>query len=438
MGNQYAGLDVGEHRLFAAVIDTDMEPASISFSPDTEPALVLDWCTRKSPQSVAIDSPPAHSKGLAKIGNRRVAEERLGIGGCYGTPRLGSPLPPWMAMGMRCHSRIGAAMSESALNLAGTGQVFEVHPTYAFRSLLGVVDDGERVRCDPERLLRPKAPRGSIGHIQRVRILRLLLEDLDVVLAPPLSEKVLSSLDWTDAAMSAVLAVLRDRGATQGVGDATEGTIIIADPSKLGTLVHNVREAVSSVSASAPVRPAPTTRKRIVEDRADCALLRLGGSGIGTLSQEDTLSALRGQHLEEQIILPVGVRAIARDWVKKAASEGFWLLVAHKHVRLAVRVVEVIGSGRTQLTAKDSVLSANRDPWPAVEQSEYWLRCDELLDDLDLPATAVSTRQGGTWTPGLPRNQTAWLAARIDDEGLCERLREPDASNLSARATQLR
>ena len=428
MGNRYAGLDVGEHRLFAAVIDTDMEPASISFSPDTEPTLVLDWCIRKSPQSVAIDSPPAHSKGLAEIGNRRVAEERLGIGGCYGTPRLGSPLPPWMAMGMRCHSRVGDAMSATALDLAGTGKVFEVHPTYGFRSLLGVVDDGERVRCDPERLLRPKAPRGSIGHIQRVGILRLLLEDLDVVWTPTLSEKLLSSLDWTDAAMSAVLAVLRARDATQGVGDATEGTIVIADPSKLGALVHKIRETVSSVSASVPARPAPTTRKRIVEDRANCALLRLGGSGIGTLSQDDTLSALRGQHLEEQIILPVGVRAIARDWVKQAASGGFWLLVAHRHVRLAVRVVEVIGDGRTQLTAKDSVLSANRDPWPAVEQSEYWLRCDELLDDLDLPATAVSTRQSGTWTPGMPRNQTAWLAARIDDEGLRERLRELDAS----------
>lgn len=428
MGNRYAGLDVGEHRLFAAVIDTDMEPASISFSPDTEPTLVLDWCTRKSPQSVAIDSPPAHSKGLAKIGNRRVAEERLGIGGCYGTPRLGSPLPPWMAMGMRCHSQIGDAMSATAFDLAGTGKVFEVHPTYGFRSLLGVVDDGERVRCDPERLLRPKAPRGSIGHIQRVGILRLLLEDLDVVWTPTLSQKFLSSLDWTDAAMSAVLAVLRAGDATHGVGDATEGTIVIADPSKLGALVHKIRETVSSVTTSVPARPAPTIRKRIVEDRANCALLRLGGSGIGTLSQDDTLSALRGQHLEEQIILPVGVRAIARDWVEQAASGGFWLLVAHKHVRLAVRVVEVIGDGRTQLTAKDSVLSANRDPWPAVEQSEYWLRCDELLDDLDLPATAVSTQQSGTWTPGMPRNQTAWLAARIDDEELRERLRELDAS----------
>jgi hypothetical protein len=265
-----------------------------------------------------------------------------------------------MAMGMRCHSRVGDAMSATALDLAGTGKVFEVHPTYGFRSLLGVVDGGERVRCDPDRLLRPKAPRGSIGHIQRMRILRLLLEDLDVVWAPPLSEKVLSSLDWTDAAMSAVLAVLRARDATQGVGEATEGTIVIADPSKLGALVHKIRETVSSVSASVPARPAPTTRKRIVEDRANCALLRLGGSGIGTLSQDDTLSALRGQHLEEQIILPVGVRAIAGDWVKRAASGGFWLLVAHKHVRLAVRVVEVIGDGRTQLTAKDSVLSANR------------------------------------------------------------------------------
>jgi hypothetical protein len=42
MGTRYAGLDVGEHRLFAAVIDTRPEPATISFSPGTEPVFALD------------------------------------------------------------------------------------------------------------------------------------------------------------------------------------------------------------------------------------------------------------------------------------------------------------------------------------------------------------------------------------------------------------
>src|SRR3954471_24721973 len=98
MTNRYIGLDVGEHRLFGAMIDIDAGSASISFSPDTEPMAVIDWCRSSEPRSVAIDAPPVHSKGLVRVGNRRVAEERLGIGGCYGTPRLGSTLPPWMAM----------------------------------------------------------------------------------------------------------------------------------------------------------------------------------------------------------------------------------------------------------------------------------------------------------------------------------------------------
>jgi hypothetical protein len=90
MRKRYVGIDVGERRLFAAVIETEADSANISFCPETEPTAVLDWCTKSTPQSVAIDAPPAYSKGLAKVGSRRVAEERLGIGGCYGTPQLGA------------------------------------------------------------------------------------------------------------------------------------------------------------------------------------------------------------------------------------------------------------------------------------------------------------------------------------------------------------
>jgi hypothetical protein len=127
MRNRYVGIDVGERRLFGAVIETDGESASISFSPQTDPSAVFDWCTTSGCQSIAIDAPPAHSKGLARVGNRRVAEERLGIGGCYGTPQLGSPVPPWMAAGMRCHAKVSAAIGETIIDLGGTGTVFEVH-----------------------------------------------------------------------------------------------------------------------------------------------------------------------------------------------------------------------------------------------------------------------------------------------------------------------
>jgi len=152
-------------------------------------------------------------------------------------------------------------------------------------------------------------------------------------------------------------------------------------------------------------------------------LLRLGVAGLGVLSQGDTLATLRGQHSEGEIVFPVGVIAIGRQWIERAATTGFWLLVSYGSVKLALHVVEIIGKGRAEPTPKEIVLGANRDPWPAVEQAEYWLRCDELLDDSDLPLNSVSTRQGGNWTAGVPRNQSAWLAVRVDDGELRQRLR---------------
>ena len=335
-----------------------------------------------------------------------------------------------MAMGMRCHSTISTAMGQPIVDLDGTGSVFEVHPTYGFRSLLGVEHDAERVRCDPKRLLRPKAPRGAVGHAQRVEILRLLFERFGVTWTTALSEKLLSRLDWTDAAMCAALAVLRVQGATQGVGDGTEGTIVIADPSQLGDLVPRIWEVVANFPASSRLAyRALRVRRNTSSDENDCAVLRLGAAGLSVLSEEDTLSALRGQQSERQIIFPVGVRAIGRQWMERAARKGFWLLIAYGRLKLALRVAEIVGVGRRELTPKEMVLGANRDPWPSIEQSDYWLRCDELLDDLDLPATTVSTRRGDTWVPGMPRNQTAWLTARINDERLRERLRVIDASS---------
>jgi hypothetical protein len=56
MSNRYVGIDVGERCLFGAVIETDAHSASISFSPETEPAAVLAWCAASGADSVAIDA----------------------------------------------------------------------------------------------------------------------------------------------------------------------------------------------------------------------------------------------------------------------------------------------------------------------------------------------------------------------------------------------
>src|SRR5205823_9281148 len=170
-----------------------------------------------------------------------------------------------------------------------------------FRSLLGVHEDVTRVRCDPDGLLRPKAPGGSAGHVQRVETLRLLLETFGVTWTLTVSAKLLSRIDWTDAAMGAALAVLRARSATQRVGDATEGTIVIANPAELGVLANKIREVVTGISASGRPAARSSTRSRITADDADCALLRLGAAGLGILTQDDTLAALRGQQSEGEI-----------------------------------------------------------------------------------------------------------------------------------------
>src|SRR5207249_7171982 len=162
-------------------------------------------------------------------------------------------------------------------------------------------------------LLRPKAPRGSTGHVQRVETLRLLLESFGVSWTPAVSGKLLSRIDWTDAAMGAALAVLRARSATQGVGDATEGTIVIANPAELGVLANKIRDVVSGLRASSRPAARPSTRSRTTADHSDCALLRLGAAGLGRLTQHDTLAALRGQQSEGQLVFPVGATAIGRQ-----------------------------------------------------------------------------------------------------------------------------
>lgn len=429
----YVGIDVGKTRLFAAALTIDGASGQIVFSPSTEIPAVLSWTLAMKLVGVGIDAPAAHSVGLATTGTRRIAEERLSIGGCYGTPPIGASLPGWMATGMHTHRHLSAEL-DTDINLAGTGRVFEVHPTYGFRSMLGVDETPTRVRCDPTRILRPKSPRGSVGHRQRVEMLRVVLAQLGVEWTPSLSAQLLSRLDWADAAVSAVLAALRARGMTRGIGEPTEGTIVIADPAAMP-----FRDEVRAAAVAIPMSPTALTTSTSAtvgdsratgdgESAAECALLRLGGEGLGSLSRENTVEALRGQLSERQIVIPVGVALIGQEWCGRAAQDGLWLLVANAGVVvMALHVVTIVGHGRGVRTPKADVLGENRDPWPSVEASDYWFIGDLLVGELDIPVTELSTRQRGEWVRGVPPNQSAWLGARVESDALAARLRDARA-----------
>jgi len=427
---RYVGIDVGQRSLFGAAISQSGNTWTIEFSCMTDVAGVLAWCTDVTPTAVAIDAPPAPSLGLARTGRRRVAEEMLSIGGCYGTPPDDATLPWWMTTGMHCHRYVAGQLGAPA-DLTGTGVVFEVHPTYGFRSMLGVIDTPGRVSCDPERILRPKSPRGSTGHRQRIEMLRVLLGQLGAPWTEALHAQLLARLDWTDATISAVLSVLRARGETRGVGDPNEGTIVVADPTKLRSR-EAVRLAASTILATRSAAPAPPKTKsdrkaarpsKANQDSAAYALLRLGSQGLGCLSREDTIDALRGQLSEDQIVIPVGVRSIGSRWCARAEEGGFWLLVANRGVvALALHAIAIVGKGRGQSTPKEAVLNESRDPWPGVDASAYWLVCDALVDSLDERVTALQTRKAGSWSPGVPANQTAWLEARGGSEALVRKL----------------
>jgi hypothetical protein len=201
------------------------------------PAEATGWVARHEPAGVAIDSPPRPNRGLLADSeyrarhaidlrgwgaNRRVCDWRLGIGGYYSTPGSREECQPWMLTGMNLFGRFEELGFRT--DVGSGGSVFEIHPTYGFRSLVGSTSIGLRVRC---ARLAPKRRAGSLGHRQRLRLLATLLEQRWHAALHDRSER---SLDWTDAMLGAVLAALRSEGGTRQVEapGEEEGAIVLA------------------------------------------------------------------------------------------------------------------------------------------------------------------------------------------------------------------
>jgi hypothetical protein len=231
---RFCGVDVGQDFVFPVMLDLGerrlvMPPGALNL------AGAVEWVREKEPSTIAIDSPPRPNCGLLADGeyraqygielrsgaNRRVCEWRLGIGGCYSTRARREDCQPWMSTGMDLFAMFGQQGFD--LDSGAGGSIFEIHPTYGFRSLVGIEMDGLRVRC---MKLAPKRTAGSLGHRQRLGLLTTLLQRWQIQLC----QRAESSLDWTDAILGAALAALRAEGGALSV-DAPghdEGAIVLA------------------------------------------------------------------------------------------------------------------------------------------------------------------------------------------------------------------
>jgi hypothetical protein len=231
---RFCGIDVGQAVLYPVVLDLRERRLAMPPRP-LRAAEAVEWVGRNEPLAIAIDSPSRPNRGLLanaryrarheielKSGaDRRVCEWRLGIGGCYSTRARRRDCQPWMRTGMKLFAAF--AQQGFEIDTGAGGSLFEVHPTYGFRSLLGIEQDGLRVRC---KRLAPKRRVGSLGHEQRLGLLAALLRRWRVRLDP----RAATSLDWTDAILGAALAALRAEGRTLSV-DApgeNEGAVVLA------------------------------------------------------------------------------------------------------------------------------------------------------------------------------------------------------------------
>lgn len=292
----FVGIDVGATKLFGASIHYDDGGNSqIAFPSSVVPAEVCVWTSGLIPEAIGIDSPSGTS--LDKAGRRDV-ERQLGIGGCYATPSSEEGMPPWMRQGLATYRSVATALGASDSLHDGSGRLFETHPTYAFKSLLGVRDAEGRITCDPDRRLLPKRPRRKGGHAQRVQLLVRLASHFGISIEPHF-DRLKSNIDDVDALLAAFMGLLRWKGLTRSVGNPSEGTISIAcldhdDPLRVACQGSIAGAAQSATEAGRAQSQPGVMGSEQAADGSEGYALALGPSGPGGMSPQQTLASLFG------------------------------------------------------------------------------------------------------------------------------------------------
>ena len=436
----YCGIDVGERKLFAAAIEVDdARVVEVQFAETASIDEVIGWVADRGAEAVGVDAPPGPNLGFLadpekrqKLGitkppkntDRRVADYLLGIGGWYSTPSSEGAAQGWMRTGFQVYREL-AGRTGLQIDRGDGGAIFEIHPTYGFRSLLGVEHNGDRLKCDPHRLLRPKNPRGCRGHRQRVAMLIILLEHFGKTTDDCLKTRLEGSIDRTDALLGALLGFLRHRKQTISVGINPEGAIHLVDPTRLGELADRLnRLAADSAGVQAsPERPeadennANRPARRATACDATGFLLRLGKNAFGRLSQKQTIDIALGMlSYEGRAIVPLNRKQILAATINKSRSKGLTVLVGYDgKLILEFQRARIEGEGATAPTSSGQVFGNDPNPWPGIEEAPYWL-ASEAVRELDAEdcynSIEIWRSKTREWKRGIPDNQSAWLQFR--------------------------
>lgn len=410
--SQYGGVDIGKHKSYACHID--LAKKVIKF-PDMALGndAIRDWFNSNPVKSICIDGPPQPNQGLLKKqlppkssydSNRRIAEFRLLIYGCYGTPD-NKPDGNWMANSMDLFGLLRDSFNWTIDYGVGSGELLETHPTYAFKSLIGCESgnrygDIQQIVVDPKRLLGPKRPRNAGGHSQRIDLLTQCFAQLNFEIPKRTESKWESSIDYVDATMCALVALWRDERLNNmlAVGDPIEGAIYIPQ-----------HEHPIVVASLAPVEYAPKVVKpassRSKIEPPNAIIMSLGANGPGGLSQEETIELAIHACQEGNAWLPIGTSHQFK-LVDHLGAVGGQLYLAFGST-LCLRVT----TGKIDYRpGKNAVAYPGEfNPWP-VSECNGWA---EMLDVSPVEITSFKTVQRDEWTEGFSKRGGNLLHARI-------------------------
>lgn len=410
--SQYGGIDIGKHKSFACRIDLAKKEVKFpesSFSNDA----ILGWFKTNPVKSICIDGPPQPNQGLLRDQlppgskydwKRRLAEFRLLIYGCYGTPDR-KPADNWMANSMNLFGLLRDAFKWSIDFGDGKGELLETHPTYAFKSLLEFMNgdqhgDIQQIIVDPQRLLGPKRPRNAGGHDQRIELLIQCFAQLGFDIPQSVQQQWESSIDYVDATMCALIALWRDekRNSVLAVGDPKEGSIYIAQPTQTLT-VTPVAAGVRPLA-----RPAKHTKARLNIAPPNAMIMRLGANGPGGLTQSETIALAITAFGEGDSWLPVGTGHKSKLSENLEAAGNQLYLAFGETLRLRITTGQVNFQPGSEVA-----YPGDFNPWP-VDTCAGWV---EMLDVTPVAITAFETRQSEQWQPSFSKRGHNLLAARV-------------------------
>lgn len=417
----FGGVDVGRDRFF--LCELKLSPAlggpQLEFPPDAlELEQAIAWLKQRRVAAVCIDGPPQPNTGAlaARLPPttdhnlaRRVAEFQLGIGGCYGTPAV-RPGPTannaWMASSMDLYDYLARCMGYRIDLGDGDGQLFETHPTLAFKALLGCrvrTEQGLRkYRLDPLGTLRPK--RTNAGRAQRISLLAQALNDLQVPVTDEVRARWRERVDWIDATICALIAAWRAQDGDQAtpIGDPDEGSIYLHLPAQPMTV-----EPPPLAGADQPPVPVPIANQAqaVVPDGANAVILRLGQHGPGGMNQQDTVDIALLAADQDDLWIPVDSAAAFNLCQNLQAVGGHFYLAFGDQLVLYVLVDQCIHNRQER-----TPYPGPHNPWP-VQQSYGWVRV-AAQRQVDIGPAGFSVRHGDEWGTRFA-NRAALLWARV-------------------------